>query len=342
MDAGEKKLEHNLIIRLKNNKLTLKEMCEVFKRKPEEIKGVLDKLKEKHVRVNASTRRRDGELVYNINVLPESGNVYHISGADKKKRTMKIAASADYHFASTFQMPKTFHEAMKRTVDEGITKVYVAGDIVDGKNIYRGHLENLVTASVEGQTDMAAEALSKYPELEFWAIAGNHDYSFTKLTGSKPLSILEAKIDNFKNLGDLKADVIYRGIRIRLLHGASGRTYATSYPSQTYLRDYFKGLEREDMTNIPHLMILGHFHTLYHGKDHGMYIIQPGSFQDSDNEFCVRRGLTGPNGLFHLEMEFQDGMINEFAARYIQPRISRTEKGSAFSKTTKNYRGKRR
>lgn len=224
---------------------------------------------------------------------------------------------------------------MKATRDAGITKVYVAGDIVDGSQIYKGHLENLVTYSVEKQTDMVAGALSKYPELDFWGIAGNHDYSFTQQNGAKPLAILAAKAPNFKNLGDFQADVIYQGIKIRLLHGAGGRAYATSYPSQTYLRDYFKGLDREEMPNIPHLMIIGHFHTLYQGKDHGIHILQCGSFQDSSNEYCIRRGLTGPNGLFHVTTEIQQGTILSFNTKYIEP--NREGKGKAFSKTTKNY-----
>ena len=280
MDMKTKK---KLISRLKNDKLTLDKLCEVFKKEPVEMTGLIDELIEDHVDVDIKRKRGSRKDIYHINMLPESGNVYLISDKDKKHRSMNFGIMSDIHFASVFHLPKTFEESMKRTVDEGITKVYVCGDIVDGVNIYRGHLENLVTPSLEGQTDIAAEAFSKFPEIEFWGIAGNHDYSFTKQVGAKPLAIIEAKTDNFKNLGDLRADVIYHGITIRLLHGGGGRAYATSYPAQTYLRDLFRGSEREEIKNMPHVIGLGHYHTLLAMKDHGIYIVQPGSFQDGDN-----------------------------------------------------------
>ena len=166
---------------------------------------------------------------------------------------------------------------------------------------------------------------------------GNHDFSFTKRVGAKPLAILESKIDNFKNLGDLRADIVYKGIKIRLLHGGSGRAYARSYPSQTYLRDLFGGLEREDLKNTPHMLLLGHYHTMYVGKDHGMFVVQAGSFQDSDNEYCLRKGLTGPNGLYIVNLDYKDGEIQEFQTKFIQPKARAKEKGTTFAKSTVNY-----
>ena len=276
-------------------------------------------------------------MLYHIRVLPDIGNVWHISDGDNRVRVMRFAQASDIHFASKFHLPESFNEAMKRTEDAGIRRVYLAGDILDGVRIYRGHLENLFATSLEDQTDIAAEALSKFPNLRFMAIAGNHDYSFTKQNGAKPMAVLEAKLDNFTNLGDYRADVIFKGIRIRQLHGGTGRAYARSYPSQTYLRDFFGGLEREQLKDIPHFMGLGHFHTYYNGFDHGIYILQPGSFQDGDNEYCIRRGLTGPTGLWHVKMKFQGDKVLEFGATYITPKVAATEKGRMHSKNTRRY-----
>jgi len=329
----------SLINKLKNYKLDINDMKKILNTTNDiEIQSVLDKLLDMNIDLNVSTPKgRSRKLLYHINILPQNGNIYHISGVDNKYRTVKFGAISDIHFASKFHLPKTFFSTMKQFEDIGVKKVYIAGDIVDGNKIYRGHLENLICTSVENQTDMAAKALSRHPNLDFMAIAGNHDYSFTKENGAKPLAILEQKIDNFTNLGDLRADITYHGITLRLLHGGSGRAYARSYPSQTYLRDYFSGLNLQDMTNLPHLMLLGHYHTLYVGKDHGIWIVQPGSFQDGDNEYCVRKGLTGPNGGFYVEYKCKDGNIDQFKTEYIEPSIRQTERGNAFKKTTINY-----
>lgn len=331
----DKNLETKLVARLKNSRMTVSEISDLMHVPETEIMTFLKDLSEKHVSVD--TRLKDGEFSYQINTNPSNGNVYVISGKDRKHRQLRFGAASDVHFASKYHLPKTFNESMKRLVDAGITKVFLAGDIHDGRDIYHGHNENVVTTSIEGQTDLSAEALSKFPTLEFWGIAGNHDFSFTKRDGSKPLSILEAKIDNFKNLGDLRADVVYHGIKIRLLHGAGGRAYARSYPTQTYLRDFFTGLDREDLGNVPHVMLVGHYHTYYVGKDHGIIVVQSGSFQDGDNEYCLRRGLTGPNGVSIVDFGYANGVIDEFQTQFIQPPVAKREKGKAFNETSVSY-----
>lgn len=331
-------VKKKIITKLKNHKLSLNELSEECNIENEQMLKYIDELMDDHVDIDVTKRRKKNELLYHINVLPDIGNVYHISDADNIKRNMRFAGCADIHLASKYHLPKTTREALKRVEDDGIRRVYIAGDIVDGIDIYKGHRENTITDSVEEQTDMAAELFSEFPNLEFWGIAGNHDFSHTKKNGSKPLSIIEAKADNFKNLGDLRADIVYRGIKIRLLHGGSGRTYARSYPTQVYLRDLFGGSEKKDIREMPDMIIVGHYHTVYKSKDHGIWVVQPGSFQDGDNEFCIRRGLTGPNGMYEIDIDFQDGIINEFDSKYIQPRIAIKEKGSGFMKTVKNYR----
>jgi len=642
----DKRQTGKLIARLKNHKLTLEEITDTFHLDAQEILQTIEELKRQGVPVSLNTDH-SGNMVYHLNVQPQAGNVFVISQKDKKERVMTFGASSDLHFASIFHLPKTFYDAMKRLEDKGVTRVYVAGDIIDGFGIYSGHLENLAESTVERQTDLAAEALAKHPHLEFWGIAGNHSlhkdtevltpegwkkvsdctkdteigqfdintkeisfsnpdelenhfednlycfdgndmhqevswghhliinnnkmkattafkmpliqsqfplfvfkkqkgisltdaelqlivwvvcdgtivnhakyipnskkikiqfklskerkikrltqlltkrgikftftkasksginklqphyvriygddaraiysllngikrfpkyfikvtpeqakiiyeellqtdaslkkkifsltsinkedldilqqlflfnkyvtkinkvkkgsgfpngkqqyelvckqkvinnckvkkqikkyndlvycfvmpkgtlitrfngkialtgncYSFTKQNGVRPLALLEDKLDNFKNLGELRADVIYHGIRIRLLHGAGGRSYSLSYPTQCYLRDYFKGLDRSEMGQVPHVMIVGHYHTQYFSKDHGVYILQPGSFQSGENEYCARRGLTGPNGCFFVTFTYKNGQILTFQTEYIEPQVSHKEKG---------------
>ena len=323
---------------LQNHKASVGELSVKFRVTKKEILEKLKALRESGVEVISNASHKNSrDYFYHVNVLPDRGNIFHLSGPDRRNRTIKYAASSDWHFASKFFLEKSWHEAMKRVEGMGIKRVYVAGDLVDGTRIYKGHLENLTCFGVEDQTDVAAEAISKHPNLEFWAIAGNHDYSFTQQNGTKPMAALESKLDNFKNLGDFRADVIYKGVRFRLLHGGTGRAYAKSYPSQTYLRHYFSGLDHHELKEAPKVMILGHFHTLYNGFDHGMHILQPGSFQDSDNEFCIRRGLTGPTGLYAISMQVQNGEIHEFDTRYITPKIARKEKGKMHSMNTRNY-----
>ena len=334
----EDKCKKKLISTLKNHKLTADGLAEEMRVKPKDIPNYINELYDEHIEVDRAKQRGGREMLYHINMLPEVGNIYQISGKDNIQRNMKFGLISDLHIASKYHLPKTLRATLKRFRREYVKKVFIPGDIVDGVDIYRGHRENLITPSFEDQTDMAAELFSEFPSIEFWGVAGNHDYSYTKKTGARPLQTIEAKVDNFKNLGDLRADVVYRGIKHRLLHGGSGRTYARSYPTQTYLRDLFGGSEKRDIRGMPEILLVGHYHTKYQSRDHGIEVIQPGSFQDGDNEYCIRKGLTGPNGGFIIDLDYRNGIIDEFSSTYIQPREAMREKGSGFRKTVRNYR----
>lgn len=332
------KVKRRLIRKLRNDHLTIDELAESFGVGVEEMKGRVGALQNSGIPVDIRQKKDGSDLLYHIRVLPDIGNVFHISDVpDNRLRVKRFAVASDIHLASKFHLTRSFHESLDRLEGNGIRHVYVAGDILDGVGVYRGHLENLLAVSLEDQTDIAAEAFSQHPNLHFWVIAGNHDYSFTKKNGAKPLAVLEAKVDNITNLGDFRADIIHHGIHTRLLHGGSGRAYAKSYPSQTYLREYFSGLQREEMKSIPHLLVLGHYHTLYNGFDHGMHILQPGSFQDGNNEFCIRRGLNGPIGLWEVRIKHKGDEIREFTTTYHIPVAAMEEKGAMHARNTRSY-----
>ena len=327
-----------IISKLKNHRMTIEDLVDDLGIDIPRMEKEIKSMERDHIQMDITKKRGSSKTYYHINMNPDVGNVYHISGKTREPKHMKFGASSDWHFSSKYHLKRTWHDAMTRAEDEGYKRIYVAGDLIDGRDIYRGHNENINSPSVEDQTDEVAEAIRKHGNLEFWGIAGNHDFSFTKKTGTKPLAILESKVDNFKNLGDLRADVVYNGVKIRLLHGGAGRTYAISYPSQTYLRDLFRGSEKKEILDMPDMMILGHFHTIYDSKDHGIYILQPGSFQDGDNEYCLRRGLTGPNGMYLVDFDYKNGLIDEFATKYIQPKVRDLEKGQMHAKTSRSYR----
>lgn len=319
--------KRKLISRLKNHKMTARELADLFKVTEREMLDILSSFPSEEMQIDAVTSKNKRGILYFINTTPQAGNVHIISEADEKERLMKFASISDTHFGSKYHLSDAFHEAMSRVEDWGYTCVYHSGDICDGLGVYKGQLMDLKVTSIEDQTDMVAEAFSRHPKLEFRGILGNHDLKYTEASGVRVGSLLEGKCDNFKDLGDIEADVIYHGIRIRLLHGFSGRsTYAKSYPVQTYLRNLFGGLEREVLTDLPHILLVGHHHTFVVMKDHGIYVIQPSSFQDPNNSFCKRQGLTGPNGVVLVNITYSNGQISDFDTQFFQPKSAYKER----------------
>ena len=82
-------------------------------------------------------------------------------------------------------------------MQRGVKDVFVAGDLVDGYKVYRGQLNNLVAWKIDDQVAIVADVLNRFPDLHFYAIGGNHDYSFEQHNGANPLALLETKIKNF-------------------------------------------------------------------------------------------------------------------------------------------------
>ena len=197
---------------LKNHKSTIGRLSEQFHITQEEVKSYIWMLREDFENITTIKSNKTGELLYYLKVLPNANNVYFINGPDKKERVLRFGFVSDMHFSSIFHMSESFHDVMDKLENLGVSKVYVAGDILDGAGMFKGHEETLRQFDVDGQTKIAAEAFAKHPSLEFWGISGNHDISFIKYNKKvNPLEILEMKSDNFKNLGNTSADVICHG-----------------------------------------------------------------------------------------------------------------------------------
>jgi len=174
-------------------------------------------------------------------------------------------------------------------------------------------LKNLREWSVEGQTDIAARTFEDYPSLSFYGISGNHDYSFTKQNGVRPLGLLESKLDNFSDLGDYVADVEIHGVIFRLLHGSGGGS-GWSRHGEVYLQNLVAGGEGLDV--LPDVLMIGHFHKKGNFRYAGVEVVYPGSFQ-GQNELSRRKGWCGPLGGYLLGCVARDGLLARFSPTWI-------------------------
>ncbi len=313
---------------LKTNTQTAEQLADRLGITTEEVGFCIGLLRGSGVDVESIKPEDGSEASYFIKVVTADGKaegkVHFISGPDGKERTLRIGFASDFHFGSAFHLSRSFHEVMSELERLKINPVYVAGDIVDGIGIYNGQEFDLLKTDVEGQIDIAAAALARHPRLEFWGIGGNHDVSFEK-GRVNPLAMLEEKVDNFKNLGDISADVISHGITIRLLHGGRKRaaTYVPDYPGQE-LAGLVDPLHEAgcDGIRVPHLLLLGHYHALYYGEDRGVYVMQPGCFMGSGKRSVGQSSANPPVGAFIVQLCYSNAEINGMNATYIMPHTS--------------------
>jgi len=308
-------LRRKFLSHLMNHKSTMEQLSNKFGKHPDEILECIKVLRGEGTAVAATRLRSSQEVAYYMNLVPDAYNIYRISGQDSKDRYMDFGFVSYPDISGEFSSSGPFHRTMSRLEDQGISRVYVAGGVLEGADIHRNRYENSIPWSVEEQTERAAEAFQRHPGLEFWGISGGRDRSFRREEMVEPLAMLEKKADNFRNLGDLRAEIIYHGIKIRLLRGD-----ATSHPAEIYVHDYVQGIEQHALVDEPHVLLLGR------SRDRQCVIsFQPGGFR----EHFARQGMAGA---FYVQMRYQDALIREFSISYIHPETLR-ENGVAFAGT---------
>jgi hypothetical protein len=146
----------------------------------------------------------------------------------------------------------------------------------------------------------------------------NGKISFTGNSWTKKGAPLTGKLISLQRkdihyLGYMVGDVMIDGLRIRMLHGAGGGSYAVSYPVQRYLRNVMQA-SRETLPDIIHL---GHYHTRVDGMQvEGVTATMNGHFQEP-NEWYMRRGFVGPMGGHIVDVEVRNGKKLGFNARWI-------------------------
>jgi predicted phosphodiesterase len=294
----------------------------------------MDVLRDDGVNLVAVHSNENGRTVYFINPVMTAADSA-IAGRDEG--TLVFGVGSDTHFGSSFFLQQSFYEVMRQLWISGVRTVFLAGDITEGPND-NGCRESLLRPDMEGQTDIAAEALLMHSGIQFYGIPGDHDLLFKK----NPLDRLEKKANNFTNLGNGPVDMVCHGIRIRLIHGheLSEISDQFGYSAHAKAKRVADDFDIRKFEEAPHLLLRGHSHTFYRGIDHDVYVLQPGSFRDSppgildgDNEYYARRVLDGSVGAFRVELHYSHSAITSLNTTYMYPGMASGEKDYPLAET---------
>lgn len=218
----------------------------------------------------------------------------------------KLGLVSDTHLCSDAERLDLIEAAYDRFVDEGITTVLHSGDLMDGWEVYRGHVQHIKVAGCHNQAEYCIKHYPERPGVKTYFIAGNHDNkSFEKL-GTDQCSLVVSGFQHNNRWVEGRKDMVYLGqysrvlnfpneVTVQLLHPHGGGTYSKSYPQQKRAREM-----RSD--SRPNLQMSGHFHTFsWIMEDYTAMIAMPG-FQD-ETEFFVRLGFGRAMGYCILEYE---------------------------------------
>jgi len=255
--------------------------------------------------------------------IMDNDNHLIISPRKSVSSIIKFVELSDIHAGCYTFDDKGLDWCLNEAKDRGFKHIHNSGDVVDGKDVYRGHVNYLKYVREEDQVKCIVDIIGKYQDTFDWiAIDGNHDMSWINKGAPSPNKLISKAVKNYTYLPGAGADKVVRGdlvidgVMKRMVHpwSNSGRgTYAKSYPGQVYLRNLMDNNVQFEIGNKKyHLSLLqyGHLHFDMMYQTFGVIVTHPMSFQ-KPNDFTEGKGIVGPRGCRLTELVIHDGDILE-------------------------------
>lgn len=222
---------------------------------------------------------------------------------------------SDSHLGSVAERLDVLNDAYDEFARRGITKVFHCGDLTDGFDEYRGHI-NFV--KVHGDQPQALYAIQKYPRrkgITTYVIGGNHDDAYSRRQIDRVSLVSKGFHHQGKEVAG-REDIVYLGqyshyiilpqeVTMHMLHPRGGAVYALSYKIQ-------KRSENMDKNVRPDIQLSGHFHTFTHVCLNGTHFVALPGMQD-ETEFFKRLGLARSIGFAIGHYRIKDGKLRSFS-----------------------------
>jgi predicted phosphodiesterase len=274
------------LLKKHKNRADIEQLADEADVPPKRVREALERLERSGYRV-----AEEDKAVVLHKVPPPSENVHKalFSGED-----IAFGVVSDTHLSSKNERLEELHMAYRILEDEGITTVYHPGDLVCGKGIFPGQVNEIKNHTYEDQVDYAVENYPRSKTITTHIIAGNHDIEgeFGKV-GANPVVAFCNRRDDFEYAGDYDATfVLPQGTRINLLHPKGSMSYAASYKLQKFAEGFEIGAK-------PNLMLVGHYHRRLAFEARGIQQLLCACFE-AGGTFGRRLGLVDPAVGFHI------------------------------------------
>jgi hypothetical protein len=198
-------------------------------------------------------------------------------------KPIRIGLVADTHLGSSTAREDILHLAYDHFEREGITKVFHAGNIVDGYIPRINGAETIVT-SID---DQAQYVIDNYPQkkgIKTYYITGDDHEGWWQKEGFNFGAYLEMLAErqgrkDLRYLGHVEADVellnarTKKGCIMKVQHPGGGASYAKSYHQQKQAES-LQGGEK------PAILIQGHHHVYNKTIDRNIHMLQIPGMQD--------------------------------------------------------------
>ena len=220
--------------------------------------------------------------------------IYFISGSDQKEfRFMDIA---DVHIGNAHFDEKALRNKLRYAVYSGVNQVFIAGDLFEG--ICNDNCEITYSSQIE----YAFNIFKDYP-LHYYAINGNHDYSFEQRSLPNPIKTLSIRLKeigiNFEYFDTYLMDFIICGVIKRVMHverqDFSKKSIFATLKLKQFDEDGMLLNTYEGNTYPVRFFQVGHIHVnvqMYYSK-RKVFISQSGSFIETDRSSDCANVISG-------------------------------------------------
>lgn len=303
-----------LILSSVNKDSTLLDLCNRIDRSPETVKKVINNLVDRGYNLEIKEDER-------VEIKKEPSPFKRVNIESFYGGNVKIGVLGDTQLGSNYERLDVLHALYDLYEKEGITKVFHAGDLIDGEQIYSGHEYEVKVVGADKQIQHTIENYPKKENIVTYFISGNHDLVYYKRMGYDiGRGFLTQTRSDMKYLGPEEADFdLYAGdvnkrkipVKFRLFHpGGTGSAYAISYRSQKIIESYGGGEK-------PGILAIGHLHKASYFFVRNVHAIQVGCCQ-SQTRFMRNRAIQAHIGGFILEFNIdENGTITRFKNEFI-------------------------
>ncbi len=287
------------VIKLLKKGTSKEEICDTFAINESKANDILDNLMANGICIDDF----EGFLKLGKTPVPDDRVHAHVSKTWKGDLT-KFGIVSDTHLCSKYVTMGALHKFYDVLENEEIDTVYHAGDMLDGHDVYPGHLYELAVIGSDAQVN---DVIENYPCREGITtrfITGNHDLSFFKKGGRDVGKSIVNERSDLDYLGQLGAYVTIGDKSMYLVHPDGGSPYQISYRAQILARGFTE-------ESKPDIMVVGHLHQLGYFIDRGIHILLGGSFQ-AQTPYCKRKGLLPQIGGWIIEVGVYNEKITSF------------------------------
>lgn len=263
---------------------SLLELCRVIDASVKDIEEAIVELKVEGFDIEVQ------EHAVNRTFVPPPGHEQHLFQRIKDSGTIKFGLLSDTHYGNIHSRQDVIEAAYDHFEAEGITTVYLAGNLIDGYHPMINHNELLPDCfDLEGQLTYAAEHFPKKKGITTYYIAAeDHEGWWHRKTGLNVGRVmqqyfhhnLDRKDLNCVGFGECDIELRIRGMKkeqrgpiMRLSHPGGGSSYAYSYKTQKQVEAY-QGGEK------PQLLVVGHYHKYDANYHREVLNIQVGCCED--------------------------------------------------------------